>query len=219
MSEETAIQPAGAMLPAPVASDDVFNDMAKSTGFKRVQLFGSNSLEVKKGEIPCGVFAIVDGSETKVMGKTFDCLVLDWRPKAIRIEPVMEILYDSTCAEFKKIQAESTVKDSKCMCGIEFLLYIPKEGFIPYYLSNKSSMYEAKPLKALIGKAATIKTILIEGKEFSWHAPKVSSCSVPITDIPKPEDVAAEITAFRTPQAKMAEMAAEASKTEPTRAR
>jgi hypothetical protein len=209
MNDVTTVNP---NLPAPVAGDDVFNSMAKSTGFKRIQLFGSNSLEVKKGDIPCGVFAVVDGSEKTVLGKSFDCLVLDWRPKAIRIEPVMEFSYDTTSDTFKAIQAESTVKDSKCMCGIEFLLWIPKEGFIPYYLSNKSSMYEAKPLRALIGKAATIKTILIEGKEFSWHAPKVASCSVPMAELPTAEDIDAEKANFRTPQATMAAMASEAEK-------
>jgi hypothetical protein len=202
-----------------VYDDSMFNSIAGSTGFKRIQLFGSSSNIVKSGKFPMGHFAIVDGQENLDLGTTFDCLVLSWRPKAIRTGDKMEIVYDPNCDAFKKIQAETEVEDSGCMFGVEFLLWLPTHGFIPYFLNNKSALYEAKPLRALIGKSATIKVIFIEGKKFSWHAPKVSSCTVPFDAgiMPSKETIDAEIKSFLTAEAKMEEMAKEAGKEERAR--
>jgi len=194
-------------VPAPLATEADFDTMASSTGFRRIQLFGSSSKEVKSEQVPVGVFGLVDGQEIKVLGKTFDCLVLDWRPKAMRTEPVMEISYDVKSDAFKAMQAEAQVKNSNCMCGIEYLLYLPKDGFVPYYLGNKSSMYIAKAMKALIGKVATLKVIYMKDADFPYHAPNATACAVPMENLHSQDAINKEIAAFRTPQAKMAEMA------------
>ena len=164
-----------------------------------------------------GHFALVDGQEMVDLGDKFDCLVIDWRPKALRTGEQMEILYDPSSEQFKKIVVESEVKDSGCMFGVEFLLWIPGKGFIPYYLNNTSSRYEAKPMRALIGKAATVKVIFIKGKQYSWHAPKVSSCSVPFESLPTEEEIRNEVKGFRTPENSIQDMAAEAGKNDRAR--
>ncbi|HPT70861.1 MAG TPA: hypothetical protein PLE74_01105 [Candidatus Cloacimonadota bacterium] len=201
-----------------VYDDSVFNSIAGSTGFKRIQLYGASSNLVKSGKFPMGHFALVDGQDTLDLGQSFDCLVIAWRPKAIRTGDNMEIIHDPKSEAFAKIQAEAGVQDSGCMCGVEFLLWLPDHGFVPYYLNNKSALYEAKPLRALIGKSATIKVIFIEGKKYSWHAPKVTTCSVPLDeDLPSKETIEAEIATFQKPDDKMSEMAAEAEKNDRAR--
>lgn len=209
MSEETNVV---------VQNDDAaFNLIAGSTGFRRIQLFGSSNNIVKSGKFPMGHLGIVDGQEIIDLQAAFDCLVLSWRAKAIRTGDTMEINYDPNSEAFKKIARDSEIEDSGCMFGIEFLLYLPEHGFVPYFMNNKSSLYEAKPLKALMGKSATIKVVFIEGKKYSWHAPKVLPCSTPIDPMPSEQDVKDQIEKFKNPSAKMAEMAKEAEKNDRAR--
>jgi len=198
-------------------SDEDFKKIAGSTGFKRIQLYGKSSNIVGSGKFPMGHFGLVDGQEVMDLGSQFDCIVIAWRPKAMRTGETIEILYDPTVPNFQKIVDESEIKDSGCMFGIEYLLWLPEHGYLPFFLNNKSSKYEAPAFKAMIGKAATVKSILIETKRYTWHAPKIIKCTVPFTALPTEDEVRKEITSFNNPQEDEAEMAAEAEKNDRAR--
>ena len=177
----------------------VFNGLVEGSSFKRFQLMGSNSDIVKQGKFPMGHFAIVDGQEMDDVGDSVDCVIVDWRPKAMRIGEEMVVIHDAEDEEFKKIIAESDVQDSGCMYGPEFLLWLPEKGFVPYFLNNKSARYEAKAMFSLLGKAATIKSVLVKGQKYSWHAPKVKPCTVPFDNMPTEDEFNAELEIFRNP--------------------
>ena len=194
-------------LPAPKYSEDVIDKFSSSQTFKRLQLFGSNSEVVKEQKFPMGHFGIVDGSDIIDLGESIDVLVLSWRPKAVRIGDAMEILYDPEDEAFKAIEAEVDVEDSGCMCGIEFLVYHPEHGFLPYFLANKSGLYIVKPLRDLRLRVATIKVTYVKGKKFSWHAPKVSRCSTPININVSEEIIKKEMELFNNPDSVMKEFA------------
>jgi len=190
----------------------VFNGLVEGSAFKRLQLMGSNSELVKEGKFPVGHFSVVDGQEHNDIGDTFDCVIIAWRPKAMRVGDEVVVNYDADSEEFKKIVSESDVQDSGCMYGPEFLLWIPEKGFVPYFLNNKSSRYEARAMFALLSRAATIKSTLVKGPKYSWHAPKVKPCSVPIENLPKDEDLKTEVDSFMNPEKIQKTFADEAAK-------
>lgn len=192
----------------------IFNALVEDSSFKRVQLMGSNSQEVKEGKFTMGHFALIDGQEHEDLGDSIDCIILDWRPKAMKVKVDVVVLYDAESADFKKIVTDSEVQDSGCMYGPEFLIWIPAKGFVPYFLNNKSARYEARALYALIGKAATIKSILVKGQKYSWHAPKVKPCTVPLDSMPLEEDVKSEVDRFRSPEKVQKDYAEAAAKGE-----
>ena len=224
MSEESKKEETGLTVPGmdvalaktDAAMDEAMDEAIPSTGFQRIQLFGSSSDVVKRGDFPMGHLGIVDGKEITDLGESFDCFVLGYRLKAMRFGDEMEVLFDHEDAAFKAIVEESKEKDSDCMFGPEFLLWIPEHGFVPYHLNNKSAQYEAKPMRALVAQAATIKVVFIEGKEFSWHAPKVTKCTVPLDSQPNADEVKAEMHKFRNPEIVQSEMA-ESTKDAPKR--
>lgn len=107
--------------------------------------------------------------------------------------------FDHTDQMFKDIMAESEKKDSGCMYGPEYLVWIPSmKVFALFFMGSKTGRREAPALRALLGKAATLRTKLIESKQFSWHGPVVSACSTPF-DIPSQEEIAQEVEKFLNP--------------------
>ena len=210
MTEAMTIKGMG-NLPVPKYSDDVIDKFSSAQSFKRLQLFGSNSAAVKESKFPMGHFGVVDGSDILDLGESIDVLVLSWRPKAVRAGNDVEISYDPEDEIFKKIESEVDVENSGCMCGIEFLVYHPDHGFLPYYLANKSGLYVVKALRDLLFKVATIKVTFVKGKKFSWHAPKVSRCSTPININVPEERIKKEIEQFSAPETTMHAFAADAS--------
>ena len=181
--------------------DKSFDDLVTTSSYQtRVQLYGSNSKDVKKELIGQGRFGI-PRSKDKIedLGKEFNCIPLDFRYKALDTSGDDAIqTFDSDSKEFQEIKEKSFVKDSGCMFGVEFLLWLPdQEEFVTYYLSSKSSRPEAKPLRNLKGKAANIKIELADNKRYTWHVPVVSASDVAISKLPSTEDVQKEMERFR----------------------
>jgi len=190
-------------------SDEDFDSLITSSSFlPRVQLFGANSNAVTEEKIGLGRFGLVKSKDDiEDLGKTLECLPIAWRFKAMQIADGEVVSnYDHESDEFKRIQAESEETDSGAMYGIEFLLWIPDiSGYATYFLSSKSSRREAKPLRALLGKAASIEANLVKTKKYAWHAPKVSSSATPFTNIPDGESVRAELEKFKNPSSSKTE--------------
>ena len=189
--------------------DDDFDDMITSSTFlPRIQLFGANSEAVKEEKIGQGRFGLVRSKDDiEDLSKVIACLPLAWRLKAMQIaDGEVVSIYDHNKDEFKRIQSESEEQDSGCMYGVEFLLWLPETSeYATYFLSSKSSRREAKPLRGLIGKGASIECNLVKTKKYSWHAPKVVSNSTPIGNLPETDQMKVELQRFNNPSASDAE--------------
>lgn len=159
--------------------DAVFKEATKTGDWlQRLQLMTSNSAKCKSAEFPVNHYALVDGSNLIDVGKDVDVLIISWRPKAIEMGEEIITVFDPTTPEFARIQAKSDEKDSGCMFGIEFLVWVPvQKVFATFFLGSKSSRREAAAVKALCRNAATLKSHLIETKKFSWQSPCVTACS------------------------------------------
>jgi hypothetical protein len=183
--------------------DDNFDSLVESRSYlQRVQLYGSNSKDVKKDLIQQGRFGI-PRSKTQIddIGKEFHCIPLGYRYKALDTsgDPIIQT-YEAESDVFKEIKEKSFVQDSGCLFGIEFLIWMPEQKeFMVFYLSSKSARPEAKPLRNLISKAACIKSDLVEGKKYSWHVPVVTASDVAIKDLPNPDEMKAVLDKFNNP--------------------
>jgi hypothetical protein len=186
---------------------------ATSAGGKylpRLQLMTSNSEKCKCGEFPINSYALVIGETYHDLGKEVDCLVIAWRPKAIEMGDAVITIHDHTDPEYARIVAKSEEKDSGCMHGPEFLMWVPsKEKFATFFLGSKSGRKEAPAIRALLRQAATLKSKKIETPKYTWYAPQATPCSTPFK-MPEMSDVMIEVEKFNNPPKSEVEKAPEA---------
>ena len=194
-----------ALIPADAAlskyDDAAFSSATKSGEWlPRLQLMTSSAEKCKRAEFPTNHYALVDGSNFIDIGTTVDVLVITWRPKAIEMGDEVITVYDPSNPEFARIQELSDVKDSGCMFGVEFLLWVASQGrFATFFMGSKSARRESANVKALMKKAATLKSSLIETKKYSWQSPCVSPCSTPF-DPPNLDALMVEVKKFNNPE-------------------
>lgn len=195
--------------------DDKAFDASSSGGkyLPRLQLMTSNSEKCKDGSFPINNYAFFVGDSPIDVGKEVDILVIAWRPKAIEMGEAVITVYDHTNPEFARISAKSGEKDSGCMFGPEFLVYVPSQKkFATFFCGSKSSRKEAPAIKGLMQSAATLKSKKIETPKYTWFAPFAVPCSTPF-DIPAMEDILVEVEKFNNPPASEIEKAPAAAET------
>jgi hypothetical protein len=189
-------------VPTDLPGDDIFNSVANSGKYlARIQMFGGNSEAVKSGKVPMASYALVTGKDQyQPLGDAVDVVPVAWRPKAMDVggEEVISV-HDHTDPEFARIQAQSEVKDSGCMFGPEFLLWLPGiKRFVTLFMSSKTARREAPAIRERIGKPTTLGVEYIKTKKFSWHGIVARPCSTPF-DLPTDEAVAEEVEKFMNP--------------------
>ena len=183
----------------------------------RLQLFGSKSDAVATGEIPMGHYGLVRDDVITDLGEEIDVIIINRRAKALDTSgDALIIEFDVTSAIFAEIKERSKVKDSGCMYGPEFLIWLPQqEVFVTYYMSSKTARREAKKVVHFAGKAATLKCHLIDSGKYKWHGPLIFQCSVPLA-APPADKIRAEWAKFIDPPKSDVEVAED---TDNTRAR
>ena len=184
----------------PVKFDDAaFKDVSAADYLPRVQLMTAMSKKCKNGSFPLNHWAFVKDQEFVDLGETVDLAILAWRPKAIDTGDVVISCYDPAHDEFIRIKKSAPTKDSGCMYGPEFLVYIPDHNeYATMFMGTKSSRRVAPGVKALLHKAATMKSHEINGKKHDWFAPSVTACSTPF-DTPPIEELKSFVEKFNNP--------------------
>jgi len=201
------------MVGGPLAKADEFDGMTTSGEYlPRFQLFGSKSDACAEGKIPIGHYGLVKDDEITDLGEEVDLVIVSWRPKAIKLGGDMPItVFDTQSELFQEIKRQSGVKDSGCMYGPEFLVWIPDAGvFAHYHMNSKTARREAKKMRPLIGNAATLKCHLIDPptSKYKWHGPVVLPCSTPL-NMPNDELLREQYTRFQNPPEPVIEVAEE----------
>jgi len=189
------------LTPNALSTDTEFDKALASSSFlPRVQLFGSNSNAVKEDKIGKGRYGLVRSKDSiEDLGPSMNCIPLDFRWKAMQItESAIVSVYDMKSEAFKKLQTTAdTVKDSGCMWGPEFLIWLPDQAcFATFYLSSISSRREAKPIRSMFGFGCTLSAELIKKAKYVWHAPKSARCLTPLVP-PGVAELNEEIEKFR----------------------
>lgn len=183
----------------PAVSDAQFNALAgdQNNYSSRLQLFSFNSGAVKDKKIDEGNFAIVNGQDLDILGEEVTVMPVAIRCKAMDLsgdKPV--IAYNQDGNLFVDIQTRAKVKESNCMVGVEFLVYVPdKDVFTTFYLANATLLREAGNIKSNLGLPIKIKSRLIKKERFSWHGITVTAFPADIQTPPK-ERFQSEILMF-----------------------
>ncbi len=202
------------VLPSDVTSNqfdmDTFKEVTKAGDWlSRLQLFGSNSDAVKKGLIPMAHYGIVGRKDDiRDLGSEVSVIPINWRPLALSFGDEIINVYDRSDPLFAEIQAKSEEKDSDCVFGPQFLIWLPTEReFVLYHMNSKTSRGEAPKVLKLIGKHATAKAKYIETKSYSWHGPQFIPNPLPPVALPDNDKLLQEVEKFRNPPAKQVEKA------------
>ncbi len=201
-------------LPATKHTDSDFDEMSAGGDFlPRLMLYGGSSNVVKAGDFAANHYGLTRTKDDIVdLGEEVDLLILSWRPKAMRIDgDDITSLFDKTDPEFERIKVESMDKDSGCMWGPEFLVYLVKQGeFATFFMNSKSQRISAKQVRPFVarcekpmdeaGQMATLKVHIIR-KKFVWPVTTCTPCSTPITeaDLPTDEQLQSEFEKFENP--------------------
>ena len=178
--------------------DDVTANV--TTFLSRLQLFGSKSVACAEQKIGIGHWGLVNDDVITDLGVSTDVIVLAYRPKALDTSGDTVINnHDATSEVYAAIREKSKVKDSRCMYGPEFLVFVPSEKiFATYFASSKTARREAKKFKTLIGCGVTLKCRLIKQPPHTWHGPVVLPCSAALK-LPDLEIIKKEIAKFKNP--------------------
>lgn len=178
---------------------------------QRLQLFGSKSDACAEGKIRMGRWGLVNDDTITDLGEEIDLVILAFRPKALSISDGTIITnHDVKSDTYAAIKEKSFEKDSGCMYGPEFLVYVPNaDVFATYFASSKTARREAKSaIKPLIGSAATFKCKLIDppASKYKWHGPVALPCSTPM-ELPDMEIIQREVEKFKNPPKSEVEVA------------
>lgn len=153
----------------------------------------------------------------RVLTPEINIISYTWRPKALDMRGATPLAYfDRTKDTFKAVQDLSNVKDSNCMAGPEFLVWIPDVGELGMlFCGSKSARRVAPNLLALMTyqdpqtglnkirpTKATLKVKYVapQNSKYSWHAFDVLPCSAPIATQPEADDLEEQIRKFLNPQ-------------------
>jgi hypothetical protein len=188
-------------LPVSKYSDKDWDASASGNAFlPRLQLLTSNSAKCKSGDFPINHYALISDQKFDDLGKNLDVLVVAWRPKALETGDAVISCFDPNNDDFARIQEKSlTVKDSGCMFGPEFLVWIPSvKKFATFFMGTKSARREAGNVKARLKQAATLSNQECKNASYTWYAVSCSACSTPF-DMPQKGDLLAAVEQFNNP--------------------
>lgn len=188
-----------------------FNEVASGSNyFPRLQLFTSQSKPCKSGAFPVNHYGLVRSKDQMVdLGVELFCIPLSYRFKAMdtTTEPVI-VSFDPHSETFAQLREKSDIKDSGCVFGVEFLVWIPSEAtYATLYLNSKTSRKEGDNVRLLLGKSMKLGSRFIETKKFSWQA--IVALSSPIeVESPDHEEAAEAVNRFLSEKPTEVELAA-----------
>ena len=184
----------------------------------RIQLAAASSELVKNRKCMAGDWVIPNGEECTILGESIDVMPLAVRSKAVDMRDKQNGVitsYDPTSQVYQDIKKI----DKFVYHGLSYLVLERKTAALyELYFGNASGRQESDKLKPFLARpdrqarVATISAKLIEGREFSWHAPVVVKCSEPITTGPDMESIRREKEKFLNPKEVEVVEAAEGSR-------
>lgn len=195
--------------------DKDFASLAKNLGFlPSFKLFNAQAKACQQRKITAGNFGLVKSKDDIVdLGPQTDVIPITHRLKAVEKAGDQYLSYYQRSSEgFERAKAKADAdKNSGCMAGVEFLLWIPDHmTFALFYAFNTSNLAVADAIKALYLKATTFKSKFVETKKFSWFAPEVLICSTELIT-PEQDLLNSTVKAFRSPKEATVEVDDDAS--------
>lgn len=187
---------------------------SESQFFPRLQLV-TKGRYVDLQKIQPGHYGVPQGEdEIEDLGDTVDILPLVVRDKALDTNGETPIaVFDKNDPLFQDIVTRAGEKDSGCMFGPSVLVFERNTGrFLEFFMGNKSARMEAPNLAPYLPVGpeqaklhgieprgpvpCTLRAKFIKRPRYSWHAPVISKCSTPFTNVPALEVVMENVKRF-----------------------
>jgi hypothetical protein len=178
--------------------DTIFNDLTIQGGFlPRLNLYTARSKIVQKDLFKANHYGVVVGKDKLTdLGENVICVPLAYRPMALDLREKKAVaLFDPSSKAFKDVQADSLIKDSKCMAGIQFLVYVQGFGLATYYCASKSAKMLAPNIRKLMNQFISLGSHTVEAGEWVYRAPTVTLSNVQF-DLPNMEELVAKRNEF-----------------------
>lgn len=215
-------------LPTSSAPKGLANKLAGGNRYlRRIQLYSGRSAAVSAGSIGVNQWGSPGrrGQEIIALGENVDAYILAWRGKAIDFSDSDSIkqAYAFNDAqfeseEFQRIMKESSVKDSDCSYGVEFLIVVEKMGLVTYFANSQTARSEAEKLFAFLPQEGqgigdltpvTFGSENIVGKKHTWRGPTFKRSSTPFKSGIEAQELADQIGKFLNPPAQAEDANAE----------
>jgi len=187
---------------------EAINDIG-GTFLPYIKIMTGNAQEVKTGKIGVGNFAMFENQVMTDLTKSFNAVIVVWRPKTMTFEQGTnncDFSFDPSSDKFQKMKSDALNGYKGACYGKEYLLYLPKYGkFACLYLGNKSGRFVTGSFDAMLGKQVTIESILNTSKGGeTFFGPQVKPCSLPMENQPSPDEIEMTVSGFNTPSEKSA---------------
>ena len=155
--------------------EDLEDVLESNEYLPRLQLLTSASDVVKEDPSLANEYALITSDNLQTIGKDIEIFPTICRPKALDMSgdtPVTS--FDQKSDVFNDIKNRSFQSNSKCMYGVEFLVYLPEqERYATWFLSTKSHRKLYKPVQALAGGAASLSSKLVQNSDYKWQVSTV----------------------------------------------
>jgi len=181
----------------------------------RISIMNGQSGLVTEGHMSVGRHALIFSKEHHVdLTKEFNALVLCYRFKALRFEGgAATNVYDPNHKMFDEIVKLSSVKDSGCSYGPEFLMWLPEHGYATYFCNSATARKSARHFKVILKEFAesnklpgvTLKGDLKKNPKFKWWGSDVFPCTTPFAEMPDWDEAKKQVEKFKNPPATVAE--------------
>jgi hypothetical protein len=201
-------------------TDDIASLTRTSDFLPQLRIYGSEATIVKESKFPMGHFGLYFSPENIIdLGEQFDCLVVDWRPRASIVAGDTPISFFGKFVdgqwgyskEFEEVKNRAMGKEKGYLVGLEYLIWFPEVSkFGLFLMGNPTLRRESANVKAFVRKAATLKIKLIKTSQYTWHGCTCFECTTPF-DAPDEETLIEEIGKFREPKDSQVELVDDSS--------
>lgn len=161
--------------------ENIYKKLSQATTYlPRLQLFSNKSDAVTNSLIEGNHYGLVVNKKITDLGREVKVFIIARRPKAMDLSNKEAIVnsYKPDSDIFQSIIDRSEIKDSGCMYGIEYLIWIPSQKeYCTLFLGSKSGRGESSLFSEQLGKAATLKSRTASNKKFVWQMATCSPCS------------------------------------------
>ena len=190
--------------------NEAFNATSQASNYlPRLQLLIGSSKKCKAGDFPVNHFALIRGTNYTDMGGKLDVLLICWRPKALEIGDENITVYDmklddstppKPTGEYARIANRSdNEKDSGCMYGPEFLVWVPQiKEFATFFMGSVSGRLEAENFISKLRQPITLASDERKTKKYSWFTSIALDCSTPF-EAPSMEAIKDVANRFNNP--------------------
>lgn len=208
-----------AMPQLPQKYGDNFLAGMASKWLPRLQLNSSSSGIGKAHPELIGSYAIVRSDvDYTVVGKNPTVLPLAFRPLALDMrDSPPKSYHDVNSQSFQTIKnIADTVKDSNCVWGAQFLLWMPNEQqFVTFGFLSWSARPVAQTMRQFINKSAKMGYVMSKpnAKKQIWQIPTVEA-GPPFTNMPTLEELTEQVERFNNPATEVVEVATAAADNE-----